>query len=370
MTWQLVVEAERDAEGRRVQLYRPFHGEKADAQRALRAFLSEVETGFTGDADQLTVSEYLERWLQHTTTRVRPGTVARYRQLLQRCVAAPAGSLKLRELRPMHIQRIYEQALKTGNERSGGALAARTVNHLHRALFAAMKQARKWGLIVSNPCESVEPPRAVNREMRSLNESESRKLMAAAKGTRLYVPIVLSLSVGLRRGECLGLGWDAVDFPRGVIRISRSLQPDGKFSEPKTARSRRSVALPAFAIAALKAHKVAQNADRLAAGSSYADNGLVFADAFGAAWKPASITTLFHGICKRAGIGHVRFHDLRHTAASLMIERGVSITTVALLLGHANTSTTLSTYAHAIKGAEEAGARAMDALFKGIETAG
>jgi integrase len=104
------------------------------------------------------------------------------------------------------------------------------------------------------------------------------------------------------------------------------------------------------------------------AGAAYADQGLVFADALAGPWKPSSISTLFHAICKRAGLGHVRFHDLRHSAASLLIERGIPVTTVAAMLGHANTPTTLSVYAHAIKGAEQVAALAMDGILKGIES--
>jgi integrase len=370
-TWQLVVEGERDADGKRLQHYRSFRGDRAEADRALRQFLSELETGYVGDGDRLTVAEFVEQWLLHTATRVRASTVARYRQLLERRVVPAVGSLKLRELRPMHIQRLYDVALHSGNDRKNKtALSGRTVVHLHRVLYAAMKQARQWGLIVANPCESVEPPRPVNREMRALNVDEARKLVDAARGTRLLTPIILTLAGGFRRGEVLALSWDSIDFERSTVRVARSLNPDGSFSEPKTARGRRAVGLPPFAFAALRSLKVIQNQERLAAGPAYDDRGLVFADPLGGAWKPASISTLFHAICKRAGIGHVRFHDLRHTAASLLIERGVPITAVAALLGHANTSTTLTTYAHAIKGSEDAASRAMEGVFGNLGSAG
>jgi len=333
--------------------------------------LSELETGFVGDGDRLTVAEFIEQWLQHSASRVRASTLARYRQLLERRVVSAVGSQKLRELRPMHIQRLYDVALRSGNDRKNGSpLSGRTVVHLHRVLFAAMKQARKWELIAANPCESVEPPRPVHREMRALNADEARKLVEAARGTRLLTPIVLALAGGFRRGEVLALSWDSVDFERATVRVSRSLNPDGSFSEPKTARGRRVVGLPPFAFAALRSLKVTQIQERLSAGAAYDDRGLVFADPLGGAWKPASITTLFSSICKRAGIGHVRYHDLRHTAASLLIERGVPITTVAALLGHANTSTTLTTYAHVIKGSEDAAARAMEGVFGNLGTAG
>jgi integrase len=137
----------------------------------------------------------------------------------------------------------------------------------------------------------------------------------------------------------------------------------------KTERRRRNIALPASILSALRVHKVKQNEARLAVGATHRDLGLVFADAIGEPWKPGSIATLFRGIAKRAGIGHLRFRDLRHSAAWLLIERGVPVTTVSEMLGHANSAITLSIYAHSVKGAEARAALMMDGLLKGVETA-
>lgn len=201
--------------------------------------------------------------------------------------------------------------------------------------------------------------------MRTLDADEAQRLLRAAVGTRLYEVVLLGLATGMRRGEILGLQWKDIDFDRKRVMVRRSLQPDGTLSEPKTARSRRDIGLAKTAIDALRQHKARQNELRLTLGEAYTDRGFVFADATGRAWVPDGISTLYRSIVKRAGFQNFRFHDMRHTAASLMLARGVPITTVAAILGHANTSTTLSLYAHAIKGSEQAGADAMDDILKG-----
>jgi integrase len=143
------------------------------------------------------------------------------------------------------------------------------------------------------------------------------------------------------------------------------LQRDGSLADPKTPRSRRDIALPRTVVEALRRLKVAQDKIRLAIGPAYVDRGLVFADEVGGSWNADAISTLYRGTIKRAGVGKLRFHDLRHTAASLMVEQGLPITTVAAILGHANTSTTLSVYAHAIKGSEHGAAVLMEGILQG-----
>jgi integrase len=367
-TWQLVVEGERDADGKRAQHYRSFRGDKSDAEQALRDFIKEIETGIVG-GDQLTVAEFIEKWLAHQGARTRPSTTARYRDLLEFLVIPKIGSRKLSQIRPIHIQQVYDMASKTGNRRTGGELAPKTIGQLHRVLSGALKRAYAWQLIATNPCAAASPPRSARREMRALDRDESLRLIDAASGTRLFVPIVLSIAVGFRRGELLALTWADVDFEQGTVSVSRTLNSDLSFGEPKTAAGRRTVGMPPTAMAALKSHRAKQNSERLRA-DYYDDQGLLFADPFGGPWKPDSITTLFRSICKRAGVGVLRWHDLRHTAASLMIAAGLPPTTVASTLGHANPGVTMSIYAHMLKGAEKAVATAMENVFQGIKTAG
>jgi integrase len=236
---------------------------------------------------------------------------------------------------------------------------------VHRVLFSALKQAVRWRLVSTNVAEAVEPPRLRRIEMRTLDAAEVRKLLEAAQGSRLYEVILIAVTTGMRRAEILGLRWADVDFDRSQISVSGVLQVDGSLAEPKTPRSRRDVGMPPTLRDALRSHKARQNEEKLALGAGYVDQGLVFANESGGSWKADGISSLYRGIVKRAGLGPLRFHDLRHTAASLMLEEGLPITTVAAILGHANTSTTLSVYAHAIKGSEQGAAVLMEGILQG-----
>lgn len=364
--WQLVVEDGRDERGKRRQRYRSFDGTKADAERALRKFIDEIETGFSTGVKSVTVFGYFERWLVHVASRVRPRTIASYRQLADLHINPYLGKAKLTELRPMHVQDLYKTLLESGRRTGkGGKLSANSVVHVHRVLFMALRQAVRWRLVSMNVAEAVEPPRIRRIEMRTLEAAEVQALLEKARGSRLYEPILLAVTTGLRRGEILGLQWTDIDLERGRLSVSRSLQGDGSLAETKTARSRREVALPNTVLEALRRHKTRQNSLKLALGPAYVDRGFVFAMNFGESWKPDGISTLYRTIVNRAKLGRLRFHDLRHTAASLMLDQGLPITTVAAVLGHANTSTTLSLYAHAIKGSEQAAAVMMEGILQG-----
>jgi len=389
-TWRVHIDFPRQSGERRKQLTRRGRSESPEQARiaaevALKA-LNDERASHHVLSGRESLASYLERWLEFTAERddVRATTVARYRQLLELHVVPAVGKYTLKKIEdePEIVQRAYTRARREGkkvrskNPATPGAkesapLTGRTVLHVHRVLSSALKQAVRWKLIRMNPCDAVIPPSAKRIEMRTLDAPEVRQLVAASESSRLHGPIVLAVSVGLRRGEALGLKWGDVDFERGTLSVQRSLQPGGELVEPKTTRSRRTIALPPYALDVLRGYREEQygwfkaSMSELEARRRQKD-GLVFSGPQGEPWKAASIATLFRGIAKRAGVGHLRFHDLRHTAASLMIERGVPITTVAETLGHANTATTMSVYAHSVKGAEDLAAKAMDNVLKGV----
>lgn len=368
--FDVVIDLPRKKGERRRRIWKRVRGTLQDAESALKKLVDNRASRHVLSGKE-TLGTYLERWLEHVADRetVRPATIARYRQLLELHVVPRIGLYTLNELvdEPELIERTYSRARREGNGRKKGApLKGRTVLHVHRVLYGALKQALKWKLILTNPCEAVTPPAAKRVEMRTLQADEVRQLISTSEGTRLHAPIVLTVSVGFRRGEVLGLTWGCVDFERSTIRVSRSLQPDGQLVEPKTERSRRIVKVPTFAMDVLRQHRAEQAQRRLVSGGAYRDRDLVFTDLSGGPWKPASIATLFRAIAERAGLGHLRFHDLRHTAASLMIARGVPVTTVAAVLGHANTSTTLAVYAHTVREAEDTAARVMEGVLQGV----
>jgi len=281
---------------------------------------------------------------------------------------APAlGHHQLARLSPVHIQAYYSQALVSGRRHGEGGLSARTVLHHHRVLREALQQAVRWQLLARNPADAVEPPRPERREMKALDADDTRRLLAAAEDSRLYTPILLAVTTGMRRGEILGLLWQDVDLNAATATVCRSLQQvRGKvsFKQPKTARSRRLVTLPALAVDALIRHKARQAEIRLQLGPAYDDHGLVVANPDGMPMSPGAFTHAFILLAKKAGRPRLRFHDLRHGHASQLGRLNVPVKVISERLGHSSVAITLDLYSHVLPGMQEDAARKIDAALR------
>ena len=300
--WQVVVNLPRTA-GKRTQFFETVKGTREDAE----ARLKELGERRKAKIDpRTTVAAYLEFWLEYKTTNddLRASTLTRYKQILDTHVVPLVGKMKIADLRRTDVNRIYSNAKKQGNAKTGGGLSAQSVTHIHRVLFAALQDAViVHEVLEQSPCPKRKQRTNDKQKMRTLDRAEALKLIAASIGTRLHVPILIAISVGLRRGEALGLKWTDVSFAKSTLAVARSLQPDLTVVAPKTAAGRRTIHMPADLADALRRHKAEQNERRLAAGEGYKDQGLVFSDIAGGPWKPASIATLFRAIAKRAGLG-------------------------------------------------------------------
>ena len=222
--------------------------------------------------------------------------------------------------------------------------------YIRVVLRAALNQARKWNLVGRNVAELVESPRVRRFEIKPLTPEQARQLLDAAKGNRLEALCAVALACGLRVGEILGLRWQDVDLEAGRLAIRQSIQRQRGAGlvavEPKTERSRRTIEVPAPLVAELKAHRVRQLEERLVAGTRWRDGGLVFASAVGTGLEPRNLHRAFKAMLKRAGLPDIRFHDLRHSAASLMLAQGVPLRVVMEVLGHSSISLTADTYSH------------------------
>lgn len=202
-----------------------------------------------------------------------------------------------------------------------------------------------------NVATLVDAPRVPSREVEPFSELEARKFLKAVRGDRLEALYTVALAVGIRQGEALGLAWKDVDLERGLIHVRRSLQRlSGQFEfvEPKSRRSRRTVLLPASAVVALRDHRIRQEQERCLAGESWADSELVFTSKSGKPLDYTNVTTAFQRLLKRAGLPQKRFHDLRHSCATLLLAQGVSPRVVMEILGHSQISLTLNTYTHVL----------------------
>ena len=344
------------AEGRkRKTLYGKTRSEVA---AKLTKALSDREGGLAFDAANLTLEPYLDRWLSDSVQgSVQETTYRRYEELARLHIKPALGRLKLKALTPAHVRGLYREKLDSG-------LAPRTVNYIHRTLYKALKQAVADGLIPRNVASVVEAPKPTKKEIRPLNHAQVSALFEAARGDRLEALYIVAVMMGLREGELLGLKWEDVDLQAGTLSVRRSLsytEKEPKFNSPKNGKG-RSLKLTATAMDALRRHRIAQNQERLQLGSLWEDHDLVFPSQTG---KPVRAWSLIGGpfkrLWKRAGLPEsTRFHDLRHTCATLLLTQGVHPKFVQELLGHATISITLDTYSHVLPGMGDQTAVAME----------
>ncbi len=311
------------------------------------------------EGSDLTVEAYLTEWLSHVGGRVRPSTHRGYAGLI-RLYALPAlGEVPLSSLRPLHLQRLYASEL--GRGRSAG-----TVLNLHLVMTQALNQAVRWGLLVVNPSSGAQPPRPRRAEPALVDQVIARRILDAVKGRSVEVPAAIALATGMRRGEILGLRWQDVSSGFDLAQVRRTIlvaQGTLVVAEPKTKRSRRAVALPSFLGPYLSRHKDDQARRRDDLGDRWREHDLVIDRGDGGLLHPDTLSSAWRRFLLKEGMPHVRFHDLRHAHASLMLLQGVHPKVVSERLGHASVGITLDIYSHVLPSMQWEAARAFDRLF-------
>jgi len=357
--WVGVLHIGYDVDGKRRR--RVFYGERRpDVSSQLTAAQRKVDEGLPLPSERLTVAAFLVRWLATIKPALRPNTYRRYEQFVRMHISPALGRITLTKLTPDQLQELYAAKLEAG-------LSPTTVRHLHAAAHKALKQATRWGLVARNVATVVEVPRMVRHEMATLTPEEAQRVIEAARGERLGAVYTLALTTGMRRGELLGLRWRDVDLERGAVQVRASLQwtKEGPaFAEPKTERSRRQITLAKIAIDTLRAHRLAQAEERLRRGPAWEDNDLVFANEVGRPVYPNNmVRRSFEPLLKRAGVRRVRFHDLRHSAATLLLAEGVHPKIVSEMLGHSQIAMTLDLYSHVTPTMQRQAADAMDVVL-------
>lgn len=322
-----------------------FGKDREDVVAKLADALSNRNKGLVFDAGSLTVEDYLARWLSDSVKgTVRISTFERHEQIIRAHIEPALGRMKLKALTPAHVRSLHRAKLDSG-------LAPATVRKIHSTLHKALSQAVSDGLIPRNAAD-VKAPRPAPEEMRPLSEAEARTFLEAAReaGDRFEALYVLAITTGLRRGELLGLRWDDADLECGTLRVGRALVREGSrhvVGETKTKRGRRRVNLTPRTVGALKAHRKRQLEERMRLSDLYEDHGLIFATNFGTPLNPENLVKRsFKPLLSKAGLPEIRFHDLRHTCATLLLGRSVHPKIVQELLGHATIAMTLDTYSH------------------------
>lgn len=319
---------------------------KPEVKAKLRKLLDDRDKGIAYDSEGLTLSRYMDRWLESIRDKVRPGTFKPYEAITRLHIKPTLGKTKLEKLTALQLETLYRQKLDAG-------LSARRVRYIHVTIRKALKDAVRLQLLSRNVADAAIPPRPAKQEIVPLTQEQMRSLLDAARGDKLEALYALAITTGMRQGELLGLQWKDLDLDAGTLRVNRSVY-DGVVSPPKTSAGRRTIRLSRLAIAALKQHRVSAAKQRI---SSW-----VFPNAKGGpighqnlhnrSWKP-----LLH----TAGLPHsTRFHDLRHSCISLLLGRGVPVKVVSEMAGHADVSITLSVYGHVLPDMQSTAADGID----------
>lgn len=364
--WTIIVDLPRHPVTGRRRRKRITAATKPEAERQAALLLASIANGgfAEADAERLTVEQYLTRWLDTNAQTVRATTQRRYADLMRLHVIPYIGQLRLAKLAPLDVQRLYADRL------TAGGLSSTTVIQLHNILHKALKQAVKWGLLTRNVTDAVTPPRRRTPDYTTWSQQQAAAFLALADQHEFAALWRLALLTGMRRGEVLGLTWEAVDLTKGVLAVKRTVirAADGgkwSFGEPKTRAGRRSIALPRSVVEALQKHRIRQLEARLKVGSLYQDYNLVFAAADGTALHPNTLALHFNRLIAAAGVPRIRFHDLRHTSATLMLANGEHPKIVQERLGHSDVSMTLNRYSHVTMQMQKDAADRLDNLMGG-----
>jgi integrase len=318
---------------------------RKEAQALLTEALHKHAHGLPVAPERQTVAAYLQRWLREfKESQVRYSTQQRYKQLVARHIEPAIGRVILSKLTGMDVQTLMNAALKSG-------LSPRSVQYIHTTLRQALEQATKLDLVERNVASLVDPPTVPRHEITPFDQGQTLEFLKAADGHRFQFLFLLALASGLRQGELLGLRWQDVDFQAGILHVRHGLQRQkGKLVliETKTEKSRRALPLAPIATDALKGQLAAQRRHQLAHGESWNADGFVFTSEKGTPLDATNVSHEFRKLVATTNLPQIRFHDLRHTCATLLLLQGVDMNTIKDILGHSQISLTMNTYAHVL----------------------
>lgn len=361
----IVVELGRDINGKRKQKWFSGYKTKKDAEKDIARIINEIETGQFIEMKDLKLTEYWEQWLESIKPNLTKMGFLYYKNMLNSTLNNYLGHMKLNKLTPLHIQAFLNSVIKDKN------INGSTLKHYYDLLNASLKQAVKWQLIAFNPCEAIETPRPANKKITVLSPDEANLLLDYAEKSKfkvMYLPLVLALTCGMRRGEILGLQWDDIDFKNNVINIRNNLiytKDNGlELVDPKTHNSKGSVAMLPLTVEVLKNTKKTQKEYKALIQDKYNDNNFVCTWEDGRIIRPDYLTHTFKKILKSCDLPDMRFHDLRHTHATLLLLKEVNPKIVSERLRHSDISITLNTYSHVLPQMQKDAVNKLSQIFK------
>jgi integrase len=367
--WAIILDEHDPETGKRKRRWHSFRGGKRQAEEECARLVTggSVATDITRE----TVREYLERWLDHMKGQVSPRSHERYSELARKSLVPLLGNVKLAKLEAAHISKAYAKALTSGRRDGSGGLSPRTVTHMHRVLRQALQQALVWHpSLRSNPAAAVKPPKVERGKLNTYNLAQTVDMLDAVRGSRVFVPAMLAILCGLRRGELSALKWGSVDLDKAQLSVVQSVEQlnNGvRLKEPKNGRT-RAVALSATVVEELRRHRLEQAEGLLRLGVRLSDDTFVCALPDGTMMQPTFITHEWVRVIEATDLPRVRFHDLRHAHGTAMLASGVHPKVASERLGHSKVGITLDLYSHVLPGMQEDAAARMDAALRDAKT--
>ena len=335
---------------------------QAEVKEKLKQAIGETQALDVTKAGKYTVGEWMEVWFQdYAKIKVRPSSHQTYQGYIHNHIQPNIGEIPLEKLTSLDLQKFYKKLLTTGRvdrlEAKGQpkGLSAKTVRNIHQILSSALKLAQEQRLILANPAEGCALPRVEHQEMKTLTTVQLASFFREARDSGVFELYYLELATGLRRGELLGLKWEDIDLERGDLRVRRQVSRiNGEVVEAplKTKNAYRTLPLAEDTVSVLKEQR-----------RKVGNSPWVFPSPNGGPISPDSVLHMLHRVLKRAGLPKVRFHDLRHTFATLALQNGVDVKTVSGMLGHFSAGFTLDTYAHITSAAQRQAAQTMGSVL-------
>ena len=350
--WAIVIDVRDPTSGRRRRKWHSFAGTKRQAQIECARLISALQGNTYLEQAKVTVAGHMERWLEHVRSQVSPKTFERYCGVVRGNIVPALGGISLTKLQPAQISQAYAKALTNGRRDGKGGLSPASVLYMHRLLKEALAVAvGEWRLLLWNPADSIKAPKVKRKTMRALDTAETATLLEAVREYRLFIPVLLAVTCGLRRGEICALRWRNVGLSGAaelaIVGSTEQTKAGVREKETKSGRA-RTVALTTFAIEELRRHKARQAQELLRLGIRQSDEMYVVAQVDGQPLKPDSLTHEFARFIAGAALPRIRFHDLRHSHATHMLASGVHPKIAQERLGHATVAITLDLYSHVL----------------------
>jgi integrase len=365
--WAIVVDVRDPKTGKRRRKWHSFRGTKRGAQAEVTRLIHELNTGSYVEPSKVTMAALLDRWLDDVRTRVTHKTHERYAQICHKNINPVLGAIPLADLRPEQISKAYADALVSGRRDGKGGLSLQSVRHMHALIKSALSQAMVWKLLSVSPAEVVKGPKLRRPQMHTYDLEQTADMIKAARGQRVFVPIILAVLCGLRRGEIAALRWRSVYLEAAQLAVAESAEQTKagvRYKEPKSGRG-RTVALSATVVAELKAHRLQQAQDLLQIGKRLTGDDFVVAQFDGSPLLPHSIGQEWvRFLGRHRYLPRIRFHDLRHAHATHLLASGVHPKVASERLGHSKVGITLDLYSHVLPNMQANAAAIVDGALK------